>query len=79
MTEDPGGLCPLEQIAGLLQAVSELSLRPDLWRSQNRFYEWVNTRLPEIRVRAEAGDTEALRCLQLADRVAEHLAVEVPE
>jgi len=77
LTQDTGDLRPLEQIVGLLDAVSGLSLRPDLWQSQNLFFEWVRSKLPAIRARAGESDQEALRGMELARRLGDHLSVEV--
>jgi hypothetical protein len=77
LTQDPEDLRPLEQIVGLLDAISGLSLRPDLWQSQNLFFEWVRSKLPAIRARAGESDQEALRGMELARRLGDHLSVEV--
>jgi hypothetical protein len=79
LIQDPGNLSLLEPIVGLLDAVGRLSLRPDLWQSQNRFFEWVGTKLPDIRARAGAGDPQARRGMELADRLGKHLSIEVPK
>ena len=79
LTRDPEHLHLLEQIVGLLDAASELSLSPDLLQSQNLFFGWARSKLPEVRARAAAGEQEALREVELAERLGELLSVDVQE
>ncbi len=77
LIRDPGSVQLLEQISGLLDALSGLSLKPDLWQSQNLFFEWVSSQLPETRDRARSGGKDALKMMELAGLLGDYLSVEV--
>ena len=54
-------------------------MKPDLWLSQNLFFEWTGANLPDIRARAREGDREARQGLELAICLGGVLSVEVSE
>jgi alpha-amylase/alpha-mannosidase (GH57 family) len=57
--QDPTAAGPLKAAATLLEALADLRLEIDLWKSQNGFFFSVRNRYRELKERADKGDKEA--------------------
>jgi hypothetical protein len=77
LLEAPHDLELLEAWAGLAGLTVGLPFDVNLWKSQNAFYELLNTVYPAVRSRADAGDEDAIRWTGLFEVLGEQLSVVV--
>ncbi|MGH7446873.1 MAG: DUF3536 domain-containing protein, partial [Longimicrobiales bacterium] len=75
--EQPHDLELLVSWADLASLTSALPFDVNLWKSQNVFYELLNTVYPAVRQRAEAGEAEAARWAEVFTAIGEQLTVVV--
>ena len=77
LLEQPHDVSVLQAWSDLATLTSQLPFDVNLWKSQNVFYELLNTVYPAVRERAEAGDEEARRWAELFTALGDQLAVVV--
>src|SRR5690606_31110236 len=77
LLEQPHDLQLLEAWDGLASLIASLPFDVNLWKSQNVFYELLNTVYPAVRERADGGEAEAGRWAELFTALGEQLSVVV--
>ncbi|MBR9990426.1 MAG: DUF3536 domain-containing protein [Gemmatimonadetes bacterium] len=78
LLEQPHDVDLLQAWKELAELTGSLPFDVKLWKSQNVFYELLGTVYPAIRERADAGDTEARRWIDLFTALGEQLSMVVP-
>jgi alpha-amylase/alpha-mannosidase (GH57 family) len=76
--EHPRDVERLERWMEMAELTEALPFDVNLWKTQNVFYDLLNTVYPSVRERAEAGDEPARRWLALFTALGERLWVAVP-
>jgi alpha-amylase/alpha-mannosidase (GH57 family) len=69
----------LEQWSEMARLTEALPFDVDLWKTQNVFYDLLNTVYDTVRERADAGDESAARWIRLFTALGEQLSVAVPQ
>lgn len=78
MAEDPGQVERLEELERGVELVGSLEFEADLWGAQNAFYKVLVDGYGARAAKAEEGDPEARRWVELFRKTGEALSVAVP-
>jgi hypothetical protein len=78
LREQPDRVELLESWAGLAHLAGTLPFEVSVWKSQNVFYELLNTVYPAVRERADGGDEDARQWADLFAALGARLSVVVP-
>lgn len=73
--QTPDELARLEDIEEILNISRSLDLELDVWKAQNLYYRLDIKNCPEIQAKAEAGDQDAQKWMDLFDRLGRALQV----
>jgi hypothetical protein len=76
--EHPRDIERLERWAAMADIAEALPFDVNLWKTQNVFYDLLNTVYPSVQERAEAGDEPARRWIRLFTSLGARLSVAVP-